>query len=102
MTTCNHDDDDDYDDDDDNDDDADEEEEEEEEDDESADGDESGDGDYCDDYDVCDVCAASYSRVVQGPQGSHRNPWFKDAEVMWVEQCHKPSIWEWFIPTRSN
>ena len=53
-------------------------------------------------HDVCDVCAASYSRVVQGPQGSHRNPWFKDAEVMWVEQCHKPSIWEWFIPTRSN
>jgi hypothetical protein len=24
------------------------------------------------------------------------------SDVMWVKQCHKPPIWEWFIPHKNG
>ena len=37
--------------------------------------------------------------LVRQRQGNVRPKKIMEPPIMWVKQCHRPPIWEWFIPT---
>jgi len=40
------------------------------------------------------VAEKFWSQLVEAPGGLHKI----EKNKMWAKQCHKPPIWEWFIP----
>ena len=49
-------------------------------------------------------CSKAQLGCAWGPQSSaelemlQKASWHPGFHIMWVKQCHKPHIWEWFIP----